>query len=108
MDNEDYNYVTTNLVDIQADIIGLAETNTAWQHPFLRQTFQKAVRQHGAPLTKISFGSPNKTIDDIPVSETFQAGGSTTFIMGSWTTAAYGKDVQDTTGRKHTQCDNWI
>jgi hypothetical protein len=98
MDNEDYNYVITNLADVQADIIGLAETNTAWQHFFLRQMFQKAVRQHGASLTKISFGSPNKTIDDIPVSETFQAGGSTTFIMGPWTTAVIGKEVHDTTG----------
>jgi len=97
-DNDDYSYVMTNLADLQADIIGLAETNTSWQHGFLRQSFSAAVRKHGSTIAKISFASPSKHIDDIPVSETFQAGGSTTIILGPWSTACFGKDIQDPTG----------
>ena len=88
----------TNLADLQADIVGLAETNTSWQHGFLRQSFSAAVRKHGSKIAKISFASPSKHIDEIPVSETFQAGGSTTIILGPWSTASFGKDIQDPTG----------
>ena len=97
-DHDDYSYVMTNLADIQADIIGLAETNTSWQHGYLRQSFSDAVRRYGSKLAKISFASPNKAIDELPVSETFQAGGSTTIILGPWSTASFGKDIQDHTG----------
>ena len=59
-DNDDYSYVMTNLADLQADIVGLAETNTSWQHGFLRQSFSAAVRKHGTKIAKISFASPSK------------------------------------------------
>ena len=95
---EDYEYYLTHLRDLQVDIAGMSETNTAWQHQYLRQTFMSRARKAGDGLAKISFGSPSVDIDYIPPNETYQAGGSLTLCLGQWTTTVFGKDIQDKSG----------
>jgi hypothetical protein len=95
---EDYNYYCQQFRDLQIDVAGLAETNTAWQHQILRQAFTSKARRVGEGMSKTSFGSPTTTIDRIPPQETFQAGGSLTVCFGSWTTSIFGHDIQDPTG----------
>jgi hypothetical protein len=96
---EDYNYYCQQFRDLQIDVAGLAETNTAWQHQILRQAFTSKARRVGKGMSKTSFGSPTTTIDcRIPPQETFQAGGSLTVCFGSWTTSIFGHDIQDPTG----------
>lgn len=95
---EDYEYYLTHLRDLQVDIAGMSETNTAWQHQYLRQTFITRARKAGDGLAKTSFGSPSTEIDYIPPNETFQAGGSLTLCLGQWTTTVFGKDIQDKSG----------
>ena len=95
---EDYAYYLQHLRDIQIDMAGLSETNTAWQHQFLRYNFSNRARKAGDGLAKISYGSPSKDIDPITPDVTFQAGGSITICLGPWTTTLFGKDIQDKTG----------
>jgi Reverse transcriptase (RNA-dependent DNA polymerase) len=95
---EDYEYYLQHLRDIQIDIAGLSETNTAWQHQHLRYNFSNRARKAGDGLAKISYGSPTKDIEAITPEKTFQAGGSITLCLGSWTTTIIGKDIQDPTG----------
>ena len=54
---EDYDYYFTCTKSIGADIIGMAETNTAWQHPYLRFLFNSRARKHYS-LIKTNFSSP--------------------------------------------------
>jgi hypothetical protein len=96
--NEDYDYYLHHLRDLTVDLAGLSETNTAWQHNFLRHDFSSRARKAGDGLAKTSFGSPNIEIDRIPPNEIFQAGGSITLCLGLWTTAVFGSDIQDQTG----------
>ena len=87
-DSEDYKYLARCLQDIQVDISGLAETNTAWQHPFLRSQLSSSFRRYtNSNMAKISFASPTHAVDAIPPNETYQAGGSITIATGSWATA---------------------
>ena len=96
---EDYKYLATSLEEIHVDISGLAETNTAWQHPFLCNTFSTAFRRYSAGNTaKISFASPSSAIDPMPTTETFQAGGSLTTATGPWATTIFGTDIHNNTG----------
>ena len=95
---EDQEYYLAHLRDLQIDIAGLSETNTAWQHQHLRYSFSSRARKAGDGMAKTSFGSPAKTIEDIPPKETFQAGGSITTCLGSWTTTIFGDDIQDKSG----------
>jgi hypothetical protein len=68
--NEDFKYLATSLKDLDVDISGFAETNTAWQHSFLRHKFSSSFRQHTPTHTaKINFASPTREIDDIPSTE---------------------------------------
>jgi hypothetical protein len=85
--------------DLQVDIAGFSETNTAWQHSFLRHAFstQRPKGRYGMAKTR-SFGSPTREVDSIPPQETFQAGGSLTVCLGQWTTAIYGDEILNTTG----------
>jgi hypothetical protein len=92
--SEDYEYYLQHLRDIQVDIAGLSETNSAWQHQFLRHNFSSRARKAGDGLAKISYGSPTTEIEIIPPQETFQAGGSLTICLGPWTTAILGKDIR--------------
>jgi hypothetical protein len=45
---EDYKYDFNHLDDLQVDIAGLAETNSAWQHQFLRNELIQASRSIGS------------------------------------------------------------
>ena len=83
---EDYDYYLSHFRDLQIDIAGLAETNTAWKHQYLRQNFNSRARKAGDGLAKTSYGSPDSMIEDIPPNETFQAGGNLTTCIGIWTT----------------------
>jgi hypothetical protein len=95
---EDYDYYLDHFRDLQVDIAGLAETNTAWQHPFLCHEFTTRARKAGDGMSKTIFGSPSSTVDLIPPHETFQAGGTLTLCLGGWTTALYGPGTTDPTG----------
>ena len=95
---EDYRYVMQQLAELQVDISGMAETNTAWQHSFLRHEFKSAIRASGIDTSKVNFGSPTRAVDNIPPNETFQAGGSITSTLGPWTTAVFGPEISDPTG----------
>jgi hypothetical protein len=95
---EDYDYYLTHFRDLQIDIAGLSETNTAWKHPYLRHNFNTRARKAGNGLAKTSFGSPDSTIDNLPPTETFQAGGNMTTCLGTWTTTMLGNDIQDKSG----------
>jgi hypothetical protein len=63
---EDYIYYLDQFRDLQVDIAGLAETNTAWQHQFLRQEFTSQASTTSTGLSKTSFGSPSPSVDFIP------------------------------------------
>ena len=73
--------------ELQVDITGMAETNTAWQHSFLRHEFHAAIQASGISLSNITFASPSPEVDHVPPNETFQAGGSLTATLGVWTMA---------------------
>ena len=94
----DYEFYFNHFRDLHVDIAGLSETNTAWQHPFLRQAFSTIARRARDGLSRTSYSSPSKSIDEIPISETFQAGGTLTTCLGQWTTTIFGNDIQDPTG----------
>jgi hypothetical protein len=64
------------------EIIGMAKTNTAWQHHHHRASLTSWAQKHfGA--TSISFGYPGATMDPIPDKERFQPGGSITMTTAS-------------------------
>ena len=86
------------LQDLDIDIAGFSETNTAWQHNHLRYDFNSRARKAGNGLSKTSFSSPSQKVDHIPPNETFQAGSTLTTCLGQWTTALYGDDIQDLSG----------
>jgi hypothetical protein len=94
---EDYAYYLSCTSSLGADIIGMAETNSAWTHHHLRNSFHKHARgqyhQH-----KTDFSSPSQTTDPIPDKEPFQAGGTLTMITNSLVSMACGDSAQDTLG----------
>ena len=94
----DYDYYLHQFRDLHIDVAGLAETNTAWQHHFLRHAFSTSARYAGDGLSRTSYSSPSPSIDEISIAETFQAGGTLTTCIGPWTTTLFGKDIQDPTG----------
>lgn len=85
------------LQSIHADVAGLAETNTAWQHPHLRDDFNNVVRRFHRQ-NKTAFGSPSIAVDPIPTSESYQAGGSITLVVGSLVSRVHGANLSDPTG----------
>ena len=94
---EDYDYYLSSTRALGADLVGMAETNTAWSHPHLRSLFQSRARQH-MKRVKVTFSSPNPTIDPIPDTETFQSGGTVTFSTGTLVPMVYGNDIVDPSG----------
>jgi hypothetical protein len=95
---EDYRYYLSCLNAYQVDIGGLAETNTCWAHPHLRTEFQSSVRRQ-YNQSKVSFGSPSPEMEPCPPTESFQSGGSTTFVTGSLVSSVDGSlDVTDPSG----------
>jgi hypothetical protein len=94
---EDYDYYMMSTQAIGADIIGMAETNTAWQHHHLRSLFNsRAIKHFGA--TKISYGYPDDQIDLVPERETFQSGGSVTMTTRHLVPMVHGDNITDPTG----------
>ena len=67
--NEDYRYVMHQFIEMKVDICGMAETNTAWQHPYLRHEFNSAITASGMRLSKANFASPSREIDTVPTTE---------------------------------------
>jgi hypothetical protein len=94
---EDYDYYLSCTKSIGANIIGMAETNTAWQHHHLRQLFTARTHQH-FQIAKTSFSSPSIEIDPIPEKETFQSGGTITLSTRDLVPMAFGNDIKDDTG----------
>ena len=94
---EDYAKYLSCTSSLGADIIGMAETNSAWSHSHLRhslhQQSRKQYHQH-----KVNFSSPLPEIDPIPDTETFQASGTLTMALNSLDLTAFGVPPQDPTG----------
>ncbi|KAI2500714.1 hypothetical protein MHU86_13742 [Fragilaria crotonensis] len=86
-----------SLQSLHVDVAGLAETNTCWQHSHLRDDFNNVVRRFHRQ-SKTVFGSPSKDVDPIPPSETYQAGGTLTFVVGFLVSRVNGQNFSDPTG----------
>ena len=78
---EDYDYFMMSTQAIGADIIGMAETNMAWQHHHLRASLTSRARNHFGD-TNISFGYPDAIIDSVLDKEALIIGGSITTTTG--------------------------
>ena len=94
---EDYNYYLTCTKALGADIIGMAETNTAWQHPHLRFHFNACARRH-YPLMKAVYSSPTSEIDPIPEKDTFQSGGTAMLTTADLVPMVFGANDDDPSG----------
>ena len=94
---EDYQYYFTCLQALHVDVAGLAETNTCWQHPHLKDDFLSAIRRYYRQ-SKVVFGSPTLEVDPVPSSETFQSGGNLTMLHGGLVARVSGSDIQDPSG----------
>jgi hypothetical protein len=94
---EDYDYYLSCVSDLDADIVGMAETNTAWDHRHLRQAFSSRLKRH-YQMSRVSFSSPSPTVDPMPDTESYQAGGTTTFTNRKMVPFSYGAVFQDPTG----------
>jgi hypothetical protein len=96
--SEDYRYYFNCLQSLHVDVAGLAETNTCWSHPhLLRDDFVSVARQYYRQ-NKVVFGSPRANCDPIPLNESFQAGGTVTFLHGTLVSRLSGPEVQDPSG----------
>jgi hypothetical protein len=94
---EDYEYYMHSIKELDIDICGMSETNTPWQHHYLTQEFTNRARRH-RDMVKIAFGSPDPTVDSVPATETFQAGGSLTVAMDTTMTILAPGDIKDNSG----------
>jgi hypothetical protein len=94
---EDYEYYMHSLKELDIDICGMSETNTPWQHHYLTQEFTTRARRH-RDMVEIEFGSPDPTVDSVPATETFQAGGSLTIAMDTAVTILTPGAIKDNTG----------
>jgi hypothetical protein len=95
--NEDYRYYLSCLKALVVDVSGLSETNTCWSHPYLACDFRTVIRRH-FQQSKVVYGSPSPTIDNVPVRETFQSGGNLTLVTGDLVSRVHGKDIHDPSG----------
>ena len=94
---EDYAYYLSNTALLGSDIIGMAETNSAWCHSHLRNTIHTQARKQFTQH-RISFSSPSHTLDPMPDTESFQAGGTITLTTNSLVPMVFGNPTQDPTG----------
>jgi hypothetical protein len=94
---EDYNYYLSSIRPLQTDIVGMAETNTAWTHSHLTALFKARANQQ-FQSAKLSFSSPHSDTDPIPTNETYQSGGTLTMTTDAMVSMALGTDIQDPTG----------
>ena len=95
--SKDHRYFLNSLQSLKVDVAGLAETNTCWQHSHLRDEFNTVVRRFHRQ-NKTVFGSPTNQVDPIPISETYQAGGTITMVVGSLVSRVHGPSISDPTG----------
>ncbi|KAI2506764.1 hypothetical protein MHU86_7659 [Fragilaria crotonensis] len=85
------------MASYSVDIFGMAETNTGWQHRHLQSDFQTCVKRQFI-YGKTVFGYASEEVDPLPVSETFQAGGTLQTIQGNVTSTIHGKSIVDSSG----------
>ncbi|KAI2499477.1 hypothetical protein MHU86_14997 [Fragilaria crotonensis] len=94
---QDYDYYLSCRSTIDSDITGMAEANTAWQHPHLKMAFADRVKRQ-FHMSKIAYSAPSAEVDQVPETETFQAGGTVIFATGKMVPISYGNALQDPTG----------
>ncbi len=94
---EDYGYYFSSVSALGADIIGMAETNSAWTHFHLRQTFHASARKQ-YHSHKVSFSSPSAEVDPIPEKESYQSGGTLTLATNNLVPMALGDNHNDQSG----------
>ena len=95
--HEDYRYYHQCLQGLDVDIVGLSETNTCWSHHHLASDFRSSIRNYHRQ-SKTIFGIVSPEVDPCSQSETFQAGGNLTCVMGSLTARVKGSDITDPAG----------
>ena len=94
---QDYAYYLSCISTIDADITGMAETNSTWQHHHLQTKF-KANANRQFQMTKVSFSSPSQEIEPTPENESYQAGGTVTLATTKTATISFGQPFSDPTG----------
>ena len=95
--HEDYRYYHQCLQGLDVDIVGLSETNTCWSHHHLASDFRSSIRNYHRQ-SKTTFGTVSPEVDPCSQSETFQAGGNLTCVMGSLAARVNGSDITDPSG----------
>jgi hypothetical protein len=93
---QNYGYYLSCIANIDADITGMAETNSAWQHHHLQSKFKANVHRQ-FQMAKISFSSPSQEIDPMPENESYQAGGTVTLATTKTVTLSFGQPFSDPT-----------
>ena len=93
---KDYDYDMMSTQAIDADIIGMARTNSMAISPPPSITCFMGKKHFGA--ANVSFGYPDATINRVPDKETFQSGGSTTMTTGILAPMSHGGHITDPTG----------
>ena len=94
---EDYGYYLSCVSSLGADIIVMAETNSAWEHSHIRTTFHATARKQ-FQSHKVHFSSPSKDIDPMPDTESFQSGGALTLATNTLVSMALGDPSKDISG----------
>ena len=94
---QDYEYYISCIANIDADITGMAETNSAWQHHHIKTKSQASIRRH-YQTSKISYSSPSREVDPMPENESFQPGSTVTFPNQKMATLIHGQAFSDPTG----------
>jgi hypothetical protein len=95
---QDYNYYLSCIAAIDSAVImGIAETDTAWQYPHLRSAFADKMKKQ-FHISNIAYSSPTHKIDPVPEKESFQSGGTVTFATRKMVPHVYGKDISDPSG----------
>jgi hypothetical protein len=94
---DDYRYYATAIREFHVDLCGLAETNTPWQLLHHRQDFIQAAKS-SLGTVKVEFASPQRQIDPVADTESFQAGGCLTMVCGRWVPSIHSGPIVDTSG----------
>ena len=95
--SDNYRYFMHFLQSLHVDVAGLAETNTCWQHPHLRDNFNNVVRRFHWQ-SKTVFGSPSNEVDPILLSETFQTGRTIPMAVDNLVSRVRCHSLSDPTG----------
>ena len=94
---DDYRYYLSCIQGYDIDIVGLSETNTCWSHHHLSSDFRSSVHSYFRQ-SKIVFGMVSPDVDPCTDSETFQAGGNITMVLGGMVPRVSGSNIVDPTG----------